>query len=477
MSLQGTLRTLGIAEVLEFLANRGATGRLDISAESGAATYWMMRGEVAEVEFDFEREAGWDAAEATYYALAELEGTFHFDEDQIPEHGLETERVDSVLGRTAVIADGWSDVEVTIPTPDHWLSRSNRLDGSVTIEPAWWSAIEAIGAGRSSRHLASDLDMRALAASSMAADMARSGLIEVGEPRMAEPLDPEPKNDEVAEIASDTADSEASTSEEQGVAEIPSASEDEFDLFAQTSLPESQQETQPAPIVEQDEAEDVELDADPDPEAVAAALAEMSSWDLPGEVPDDEADVAWPAEVEDASTSPALEWEDSQADEPVSATLNTQIDVPSEPAVPVEALVAETPATEEIAPEDESGSDSDDDGWSSDHSRPAPSTPANISAAPAPPTDEQLLAPTPPPMPSTDLPAPFSDAPPASTVFESAPPAGEAFDPPVLTYAETTEPNSVATDTLGEMQELMGAADTDFGTDERSSVLKFLRRD
>ena len=105
MSLQGTLRTLGITEVLEFLAERNATGRLDISADSGDATYWMLRGEVAGAEYEFDSEVGGDAAEATYYALAELDGNFLFDESETPDPNADTEAVSAVLGRTADVAE------------------------------------------------------------------------------------------------------------------------------------------------------------------------------------------------------------------------------------------------------------------------------------------------------------------------------------------------------------------------------------
>lgn len=187
MSLQGTLKTLGIAEVLEFLASRSSTGRLDIESESGGATYWLLRGEVAEVNYDFERESGTDAAEATYYALAEVEGTFLFDEEQVPDTTANTESVADILARTAAAADGWSDVEKTVPSPDHFLVRSNQIDGSVTIEPAWWNAIQAIGDGSTTRRLSKELDLRSLDTSRMVADMARNGLILVEEPRSQQP--------------------------------------------------------------------------------------------------------------------------------------------------------------------------------------------------------------------------------------------------------------------------------------------------
>lgn len=84
MSLQGTLKTLGITEVLEFLANREATGQLEITTEMGSAAYQFAEGEVVGNDYSFIRESGTDAAEATYYVLAELEGSFFFDEDVVP---------------------------------------------------------------------------------------------------------------------------------------------------------------------------------------------------------------------------------------------------------------------------------------------------------------------------------------------------------------------------------------------------------
>jgi len=181
MSLQGTLKTLGIAEVLEFLATREATGRLDVTTEMGSAVYVFADGEVAGAEYSFIRESGNDAAEATYYVVSELDGSFLFDEDQVPVEVNEAEDVASVLARTADIAERWHRVEAVIPTPGHLLSRNSELDGSVTIEPAWWKALEIIGAGTTPLQLASELDEGLLSASTLALAMANAGLIEVSE--------------------------------------------------------------------------------------------------------------------------------------------------------------------------------------------------------------------------------------------------------------------------------------------------------
>ena len=77
MSLQGTLKTLGITEVLEFLSSRSASGRLDVTTEMGTASYALVEGSVSAAEYSFIRESGVDAAEATYYVVSELDGSFY----------------------------------------------------------------------------------------------------------------------------------------------------------------------------------------------------------------------------------------------------------------------------------------------------------------------------------------------------------------------------------------------------------------
>ncbi len=181
MSLQGTLRTLGITEVLEFLADRKATGRLDIDAGSGRATYWMFRGDVNANEYLFQGEQGNDPAEATYYALSELDGTFIFDEDEAPPLGEPVEDVPSVLARTAAIAERWAEIQQDIPSVHHVLCRNTEIDGSVTIQPEWWKAIELVGSGTTCKSLAVALDLDPLSASTMAHEMLEAGLLVVSE--------------------------------------------------------------------------------------------------------------------------------------------------------------------------------------------------------------------------------------------------------------------------------------------------------
>lgn len=180
MSLQGTLSTLGITDLLEFLAERTYTGQLDVKTEAGSASYLLVNGTVGVAEYQFIRGSGSDAATATYYVLAELDGEFMFDE--VDDDELEDgEDVGTLLGRTAGIAGRWLEIEKEIPTVGHVLVRNSEIDSSVTIEPEWWKILEVLGSGQTGNQLAEKLDLEVLEASTQALAMKKAGLLVVSD--------------------------------------------------------------------------------------------------------------------------------------------------------------------------------------------------------------------------------------------------------------------------------------------------------
>ncbi|RZV48722.1 MAG: DUF4388 domain-containing protein [Acidimicrobiales bacterium] len=506
MSLQGTLKTLGIAEVLEFLATRSSTGRLDIEAQAGGATYWMLRGEVAEVIYDFERESGTDAAEATYYALSEVEGTFLFDEDEAPDSTVETESVADVLARTAVTAEGWSDVEKVVPSPDHQLTRSDHLDGSVTIEPAWWNAIQAMGDGSTTRKLSEALELRSLDMSRMVADMARNGLILVDEPRVDEPAAEEVVQEPVVEdVVENTPVAEAPI--EESVAEVlpmnDAVATPEMAPVEAAPVAEVPEGFEPIVMEHEAQVHDAPVHAEPEVHTSPLAATEPSPFDTPAMQPEHAADgqdfEAMTAEVEQspvdtlASIAEALAAEgprtlpEEQAAAPVApaAPAASPFDAPVANPFETEAAPAAPspwdnapPVGEHAAPASPNAwpeapangaapaiawespaaddgttgwtDDDDDDGWATDHSTlavPSPAAEAGAQHAPAP-AD-----------PFTQVSSPADAFADAAPVDQMQPSQAEPDQPAPPTAAAPAEP------------------EPDYGTDDRSSVLKFLRRD
>lgn len=471
MSLQGTLRTLGITEVLEFLADRNATGRLSIEADSGAATYMMSDGEVLSAQYAFDHEAGADAAEATYYALAELDGTFLFTEEDVEVEDDSTESIPDLLGRTADAAEAWSTVEDVIPTRDHELTRRTTFTDSVTVEPEWWTAIDAIGSGSSSRVLTDALGMRALAASLMAADMTRAGILVVGEPASSiakvveidTPVEPEITAEAGAEpfaMADPELPEHHAGAETEYVAEAPVAHDDPItNMFADHS----------APVVESPEAliesQDVVASTEP---AVAAQELEAAM-----------------TELEALASDSAFFDEPASTDHFADASAPSQFEPTAFDATP--DFTADAPAPDVFDQPVAS-----EDGWASDHgvaSTPAPSTPTPAPSTPA------LSTPSPfTPEPATadsgvwgdvtDMPSPQPEDPfssPSSTPMFGGLPGPDATDTAQehsnLAYLNAPEPTMPTVPDTSRKDALVEGVDDEFATEDRSSVLKFLRRD
>ena len=535
MSLQGTLKTLGITEVLEFLANREATGQLEITTEMGSATYQFADGEVVGNDYSFIRESGIDAAEATYYVLAELEGSFFFDEDVVPESNGDAEEVESVLSRTAEIAEQWAEVETVIPTPGHMLRRNPSLDGSVTIQPEWWDALDRIGGGATPLQLASETESSLLDASTMAFEMANAGLIEVSaqdpmdmgidapfdtappaaenflaetiEPPTPAPAPAAPAPEPVAEAPAPAAVPEAPAPVAEAPAAAPEAPAPVAEAPAPAAVPEA-----PAPVAEAPAPAEPMVAEAPVPVAPAPAPAPTP----PAPAPAPEAPAAATAEaIAEAPAAPVMA---PAAENPFAETapapmapapapdLETLpappvVATPAAPAAPEPAMAAEDPvgiAEPSPALADAPQPRTPDASPSSFVESLAVSEPA---AAPAPaaaaPQDDGWISnerssfpaaaqPTPAPPVFDGLPAPGAEAPLSSEalagqVIDDLGSVDSAFAAPSaglvgLDASFPAPPAAVpATDSLDEVRGML--EDTEIADGGRGSVMNFLRRD
>ncbi len=458
MSLQGNLSTLGITELLEFLAGRSSSGQLDVTTASGTTSYLLVDGKVGAAEFEFTRGSGTDPAEGTYYVLSELDGSFFFEELDVTADSDGVD-VQTLLGRTAGIAEQWHEVEEVISSTSQVLFRNSELDSSVTIKPEWWKTLEVLGEGQSTAQLASHLDLGILDASTQALDMVNAGLLVVSD-EMTESNDgaladsalddsafdaPAPdEHDAVPDdgVIDDDPHAEVTTTalvEESAFGDVQEESEPDLPsefltpdelLIAQAPAPPILASAEP--IAEQVEGEapaafDQELTAEPF--AAAPAVEVMPA----AEEVSAPAPIVEPAPLDAAMPEPPelVDVTQSAAEESPALGFGNAID--SEPAQPFEAALA------------------DDDGWSTNHfyEDPAPASlpdvdpaPALSFDAPAPAFDAPAPASFDAPAPAFDAPAPAFDAPAAS--FDAPAPAFDApaasFDAPIPDTPQVYEP-------------------------------------
>ena len=337
MSLQGTLSTLGITEVLEFMADREFSGQLDITTESGTASYLLIDGEVGMAEFDFLRGSGTDAAEATYYVLAELDGDFFFEPQEVTAED-DCENVDDLLGRSAGIADKWANVEAEIPSTSHLLVRNSQLDTSVTIEPGWWQVLEVLGTGRTTMQLSKELDLGILESSEQALSMVDAGLLVVTDEVAPEDLASEDLA--LEDLAPEDLASEDLAPEDLAPEDLASQDLASQDLASQDLAPED--------LASEDlathEVANTTVAADTfGGEDAVAPTGEQAAFENTGAFDD-----------APAAAVPAAEMPDPEEHAPVAVEEAPVAEIPAleehAPAATEEAPVAEMPVPEETAP-------------------------------------------------------------------------------------------------------------------------------
>lgn len=505
MSLQGTLSTLGITELLELLAQRDASGQLDVTTPNGTASYLFAEGKVSLAEFDFSRGMGEDPAEATYYVLAEEDGHFYYepqDVEGVPE-GTELE---GILERSAQVGARWAEVEEAIPSVDHIVCRNSQLDSSVTIEPEWWNVLEVLGSGQSSSQVAAQLEMSSLDASTRLLEMVNAGLL-VATDEVA--VTEAPVEQEVAIVEVPVEPVEEVLLEDAPVEEVPAAAPVEEAAVEQAPVQEMS-------FADPDEGELIEESIAP----LELSDGPTLGFSDPSEVTDEQVATApAPPVIESVPVAEiAPEIEPQSEDEAVptlgfagaeQATLPEAAPVPeAAPAVPTfgatdegwsenpfgqsEFEAAEPQTFVEAAPiqqadpiQDLESIDAIDDGASEMFG-----LDSNFHDAPVPepaPVPEQSPQPAPVDAPAVadevmndlsylneDLDQQLAVQPPVAQapVPEASPPAQASPMPEMETPAPT--PQIGEQDPFGSLSDLVVDGDVE---EDRSSVLKFLRRD
>lgn len=175
MSLRGSLDTFALPDVLALLATTAKTGELDVSGRSGAGQVWLDAGQVVAAE-----TAGTNDVVDTLVTLLRLEeGDFVFHGDRpAPDPGVAA-TVAEVLEQAEARLGEWREVEQVLPSSDAYLTLVATAPGSVRLTRDQWTAVVAIGEGRSVATLVDDLGGDELTRWRLLASLVDAGLVEV----------------------------------------------------------------------------------------------------------------------------------------------------------------------------------------------------------------------------------------------------------------------------------------------------------
>lgn len=178
MSLQGTLDTFSLPDVLRFLAASTKTGRLVLSGARGGGDVWLDDGAVVAAE----TERATSPVDAVFDLLRDSAGSFTFDADLTRSDAADPMPVDDLLVQAESRLAEWREIEAVVPSLDVTVRLSERLPGgAVRIESAQWQAIVAVAENGTVAAVGDELELGEFDACRTVKELAERGLVLVGE--------------------------------------------------------------------------------------------------------------------------------------------------------------------------------------------------------------------------------------------------------------------------------------------------------
>lgn len=147
MSLQGTLESFALPDVLVLLSSTKKTGELKVNGARGEGRVWVDKGQIVHCQRDGKKNAPVD----TIFELLRLEsGTFSFDNDSEPSERDEPQLVDLVLTDAQGRLSEWREIEAVVPHLDAVVDMAPDAPGDeVTVTNAQWKLLVAVAGGHS----------------------------------------------------------------------------------------------------------------------------------------------------------------------------------------------------------------------------------------------------------------------------------------------------------------------------------------
>jgi hypothetical protein len=144
MSLQGSLETLRLPELLNLLAATNKTGELEIRGDGREGRLWLIDGRLT----GFAVNKSTTPVDAIFDLLRVVSGSFSFTDQRKAPHPQPPEPVEPVLERATERLAEWRVIEKVVPSLDARAELIHDVKGDVELDPAEWSLVAAIGDGR-----------------------------------------------------------------------------------------------------------------------------------------------------------------------------------------------------------------------------------------------------------------------------------------------------------------------------------------
>ncbi len=145
MSLEGTLETIALPDVLALLSVTAKTGELRIESRGGVGSVWFDAGRLA----GFDVGTHTTAVDSLFGLLRLDEGHFKFYTGTSPLHAVEPQDVAPALEEAESRLVQWAGIAAAVPSMYSQLSLLGSADGPVTLSADQWQLVATIGGGKS----------------------------------------------------------------------------------------------------------------------------------------------------------------------------------------------------------------------------------------------------------------------------------------------------------------------------------------
>ena len=188
MSLQGTLETIPLPDVLALLAATKKTGELRITGPRGDGRLWLDAGQV--VAADVPRAA--TPVDAVFELLRLTAGSFTFGTGAPPAAPGKPIGVDALLGEARQRLTAWQAIEAVVPSLACTLRLTPELGPeSVTVSRKQWKELVAVAGGGDVNGAMRSLGIGEFDACRAVKELVDAGLVQVGKAPAAPPPTPE----------------------------------------------------------------------------------------------------------------------------------------------------------------------------------------------------------------------------------------------------------------------------------------------
>ncbi|HUR23400.1 MAG TPA: DUF4388 domain-containing protein [Acidimicrobiales bacterium] len=176
MSLNGTLETFALPDVLALLAATRKTGELQVNGGRGDARVWLENGEM--VGADVPRATTF--VDALFEMLRFSSGNFVFDNDGRTEDPADPEAVEPLLLEAQSRLGEWKSIEEVVPSLACGVTLAAEVSGAkVSITAEQWRTLVAVAVSRDVEGVMSSLGLGEFSGCRMLKDLVQIGLIAI----------------------------------------------------------------------------------------------------------------------------------------------------------------------------------------------------------------------------------------------------------------------------------------------------------